>query len=139
MRKFWVLAGFLFVLAFAQGSRAADDNVLQVTVHASVKPACYVIVSPNNQITEIISNSSLEVTPAVYFGHISPQHRRNLTASIYTQYLLLTKHHNHVGIVYFSPHDMNSNQTTNNVAAETQSSFVHKLIFLKRVGSLYHA
>ena len=138
MRRLWgLLAGGLLIY-FVSGMAAADSTAV-ITVHANVPVSCYIILSSDNQISEIITNSQQQVKPEVYYGNISPAHRAHLTAAIYTQYLLLIRHHHgQIGIVYrFSPHTYNR-QPNNDVAYKPQTSFIHKLVLLKSVGSLLH-
>lgn len=145
MRKFWGLAVIMVLCSLWPGLAAADSGPLEVTVHAAVQPACYIILSKDNQISEIITNSQQQVTPEVYYGNISPAHRAHLTADIYTKYLLLTRRNHHqIGVVYrFSPHSINNSAaptapTLNLAFKRHHANFVQQLVNLKMVGSILH-
>lgn len=103
MRKFGGPILVLIVGLFLAAPVAADtSSSVQYVVHATVAPARFIIVTPSNQIAEIITNTTLSVQPEVYLNSIQDANQRSLTPALYKTYLLLMGqvNKNKIGVLY---------------------------------------
>ena len=97
-----------------------------ITVNAVVLPNIYIITSPKMVISEIISNTSLDVTPKVYVNSTNGQ-QVPLTASLYNRYLELTANKNLIkpGVVYPSSSNKPKSSTFVRFMALTELDLVN--------------
>jgi hypothetical protein len=102
MRFFGVfVAGLVYILAAPAVQAETITVSREIHVRAVVLPARTIVTDQHGQIVKIISNTPVDVLPAVYRGQVAKGSQQVLTKDIYSQYKRLLAHGSPgIGVLY---------------------------------------
>lgn len=121
LRRVWcVLVLSLLLVPALDGSAAAIGD--SISISGVVPPMRFIIVNNNQQITEIISNTKVDVIPQVWLGAIGKGKPLPLSAKLFRSYNQKIRIRN-IGIIRFS--------LNKPVHTDTQPSWLSYISWLK--------